>query len=547
MHIIMNIMLPLAACAAIANHVKSEVIERNVDSLLITTDIVSLLVGAIDATQYRRNGSLSLPYGAKKCDYGTSVNWIDREYAIAGQHYFLTIADTFSINDLNLAAYHIEASTYSNTPADSEFVEKALQHVDRIADYTPLVWDIAASSLRGSTMYVKRYAPSMCSMCKRVHDNDNTMFLIFNSEAKVARWKCIRATEIKSIVFYEEDTYEAAFAKRFESRESGTIKLALAPTHKKSLLPSSSLLPLAENNSDDEVESYSTDYEQMLVDHARLLYERKCRDGQYIKNIDRLIKRSLGNSIRRDLTAKVRVYVIVEATVIRYDENDFVTGMVVQKIIPAGKINDFDMLECRNDHVVALMQLRKGAHQFAVGESIPLRVGSSICDIGSDRILINGIPFIPIAPDAVQVTVGKLTAESKKYFDVMIKPLLKRELERKAKLDVIQWNSFNKLLCPYKTGAPETGTVDLMDVDAIYGTLGINYRADMAQLKLSSKVAPKSEAPIVLLEESRIALTRLAFPFVKQLSVVNDLTEQYPPEESSKVEHVWKMYSHNKL
>ena len=68
---------------------------------------------------------------------------------------------------------------------------------------------------------------------------------------------------------------------------------------------------------------YSTEYEQMLLDHAKIIYEKACRDGQYVQSINRIIKRSLPNLIKRDLDAKVRVYVVAEATVIRYDQYDF--------------------------------------------------------------------------------------------------------------------------------------------------------------------------------------------------------------------------------
>jgi len=78
---------------------------------------------------------------------------------------------------------------------------------------------------------------------------------------------------------------------------------------------------------------YSTNYEQMLLDHAKILYEKKCRDGQYIQSIDKLVKRSLPNLIKRDLTSKVRVYIVVEVTAIRYDKYDFINCMKIQKII----------------------------------------------------------------------------------------------------------------------------------------------------------------------------------------------------------------------
>ena len=152
---------------------------------------------------------------------------------------------------------------------------------------------------------------------------------------------------------------------------------------------------------------YSTEYEQMLLDHAKIMYEGKCRDGRYVKSIDRLIKRSLPNLIKRDLDAKIRVFVVVEATVIRYDQYDFITGMKINKIIPAGKIGNFDMLECRNDHVVALIKIKQGIDQFKVGDMIPIRVGQSMYKISNSHILVNGYPFLPYVPDQVYYSIGE--------------------------------------------------------------------------------------------------------------------------------------------
>ncbi len=246
-HIITNIVVPLKACSAIVEHIKADVIKNNPEVLMIDESIIDLLIDAIDVTQYHRNGSLSLPFGTKQCDDGTFTNWIFREYAVAGQQYFITIGDIFMIADLDLTAYNItDASSYGGVAASPEFVQAALKHVSNIQDYSSRVWDISTSILRKSTMYVKRYASSMCSICNRVHDNDNTMFLIFNSERGIASWKCARRPDIKPIVFYKQeieiDNLDMddidAFAKRYDtlntlsSIDMGEDPLDIAPPHK---------------------------------------------------------------------------------------------------------------------------------------------------------------------------------------------------------------------------------------------------------------------------------------------------------------------------
>jgi hypothetical protein len=291
---------------------------------------------------------------------------------------------------------------------------------------------------------------------------------------------------------------------------------------------------------------YATNYEQMLIDHAKQMYERKCRDGQYIKSIDRLVKRSLPNLIRRDLDAKVRVYVVVEATAIRYDQYDFITGMAIQKVIPAGKIGNFDLLECRNDHVVALMRIQQGVDQFKVGDVIPIRAGASMYKIGNEHILVNGVPFLPYVPDQIQYSMGALSADAKTYFNDMIKPLIDRELARKETLDQTRWTAIAKLLYPYKKSMKVSGMTKLMSIDSIQnGLFSVDYRSDLSTLQIC---ATASSTAITMSEDENGSLTRLSFPFVKWIGAINDLTEQYASDTAyNHLDHVWDLYTAHKL
>lgn len=218
-HLITNLMLPTQACRAIANHVRHEVLENNMSILGIDDTIVSSLISSIDTEQLRKHGSLSLPFGTKRTEFGCYTNWIYKNYDRSGQRYFLTIGDRHVLHDIDLSGYNIvEKSNFTNE-ASPEFVKEALAHAGNIPDYNSRVWDLNSSVLKRSTMYVKRYASSYCSGCKRTHDNDNTLFLIFNSDMGIASWKCARDYNMKPIIFYrkeliEEDEFDIeAFAK----------------------------------------------------------------------------------------------------------------------------------------------------------------------------------------------------------------------------------------------------------------------------------------------------------------------------------------------
>lgn len=222
LHVVTNLMLPIAVCAAIIDHVKHFVIPDNVEVLDIDHDIVDLIADSIDVGQCRFHGSLSLPYGTKN----GKTNVIRRNYDIPGQRYFLTIDDQYTIHDVDTKKYNVaETFTGKNVAASPEFVKEALKHINNVADYSSRAWDINGSVLKGSTMYVKRSASSMCSICERTHDNDNTLFLIFNSEAGVASWKCARSMEAKAIPFYtvNSDIIEGFAAQFKQSKKESPV------------------------------------------------------------------------------------------------------------------------------------------------------------------------------------------------------------------------------------------------------------------------------------------------------------------------------------
>lgn len=289
---------------------------------------------------------------------------------------------------------------------------------------------------------------------------------------------------------------------------------------------------------------YATDYDQMLLDHAKLMYQGKCRDGQFIKSIDKLVRRSLPNLIQRDLNAKVRVYVLVEAIAVRYDQYDFITGMKVTKIIPAGKIGSFDTIECKNDHVVALMRVQKGFDAFKIGSTIPIRVGQSMYKIEDKHVLINGYPFLPYVPEPTVYEIGKITPEIKSYYDKMILPLIQRELSRKSKCDKARWNKFAKIIHPFKSEDKSTGGINIQNIDSFENNfIEINYKVPMEEMVVFAAKQPQN----VIKENTKIAITRIMFQFIKHIEVVNTLCEYYDTDEKeNEIDQVWNLYIENK-
>lgn len=233
-HIITNIMAPVKVGSAIIKNVKMEIIQNNLRALDIDEYIADILCNAIDFHPCKFRGSLSLPYGAKKTDMGVYHNLIKRDYDIPNQRFFLTVDDQYLINDLDFTNYKVFDNFSVSHAASSDFVARALAHVNSIPDYCERTWDIKASVVKKSFMYVKRRSSSMCSVCKRIHDNDNTMLLIFNSNSGIASWKCTHNDETKAKVFYREEIEVPeidleAFCSKFQSKKKIDPKPQLKP------------------------------------------------------------------------------------------------------------------------------------------------------------------------------------------------------------------------------------------------------------------------------------------------------------------------------
>ncbi len=298
----------------------------------------------------------------------------------------------------------------------------------------------------------------------------------------------------------------------------------------------------------DQNAIYSTDYDQMLLAHAKILYEKKCRDGQYIQSVDKLVRRSLPNLIRRDLTSKIRVYIEVEVTAIRYDKMDFIDGLQIHKVIARTNDDGYNVIYCGNDHVICVIKASNDVSQFKIGDIIPARVAQSMYTIGSKYIKMSGYQFLPNIPDPVSYSIGTLHPDVKNLFKTMILPLLEKELEKKDSLDSARWDHFAKLLIPTKKPTKVSSSdVSIMDIDALQRKIiTIDYKSDLSKLKISAISSP-STGDIVVADDQKNIIIRTAYEFVKYIAMINNLTETYATDdEYANIEYIWKRYEENK-
>lgn len=312
---------------------------------------------------------------------------------------------------------------------------------------------------------------------------------------------------------------------------------------------------------------YSRDYDLMIIQQAKALYEGKCMDNQFVKSIDNIVvKRSLPNLIRRDLDAKIRIYAIVQATVIRYDVYDVINNMVVTKIIQKGKIGSFDMLECSNDHAKALIKLDDRLADFKVGDTIPVKVGATqvgntkvgaiMFKINHDEVLVSACPFVPHRMEKIAYVVPKLTATERDQMKSKLVALVQTQLDNKKNVDANRWKYFDNLVYPFKTNQSKKapgGTVDLLtllgELDKYEGKfITIDQMINMSTLQVSIVSQKEADDNEILVVSDGSALYKIASTFAKHLDVLNELSEIYKEDKMfEKHQYVWDLYDQNKF
>jgi hypothetical protein len=300
---------------------------------------------------------------------------------------------------------------------------------------------------------------------------------------------------------------------------------------------------------------YSKNYNAMLLRQTKDLYENKCMDQQYILSIDRIIKRSQPNLIRRDLDAKVRIFVIVEATVLRFDKYDTVTNMTVNKIIPKSKIGPTDLLECSNEYSRALIKLDDKLTGFKIGDTIPIKVGAALLKIQNSQVLINAYPFVPHKMDKIAYLVPKLTTYDQEQINSTLGSLIETKVQELSMVDATRAKYFKQLLYPFLVASKSTIGIQynlsqvLQELSkyegkAIYIDQGIN----LSDLKVSIVTAAQADSNELVWATNPNFASIIVYTFAKHLNLISSLSLTYIDQNVfEQHQYLWDLYAQNRF
>lgn len=286
---------------------------------------------------------------------------------------------------------------------------------------------------------------------------------------------------------------------------------------------------------------YSKDYDNIILNKGKEIYEKKCYKNQYIYSIDSIVKRSLCKLIKRNADGFIRFDIIYNITIIKPNIGDIICNVTVDNII---NNNDQNILHCNNDHILAFLD-NTNKLDITIDQVIPIIVGGIEFNIFKPKILINSYPFIPILTDNKWYKVHKMSELDIKYLTDNILTtvtIIENKRDEILKIKNNRWNYFDNLLYKYKKDKVNTKLIDLLD----FQELGFIKLDDT--LHLSNKKILYSKSEEEYLNDNMINIYEMyLMNYIKYIDTVNQLSTCYHEEDIfNKHQNIFKIYSDNK-
>ncbi len=200
-----------------------------------------------------------------------------------------------------------------------------------------------------------------------------------------------------------------------------------------------------------------SDIDGNLMSILRSEYENKCFRSCFVKSVIRILERSECMISQEGDTCHGKMNVRFEVEAIVYSAGELIHGCVVKNKDKGG------IIIASTPHASIFMNTHLSTASIAVGQTISVRVGSSMYKYGSTSVSINAYPvsFSP-AYNVYSITKDSFDADEMHIIHASLERVKEEEaLAAEAKKKNLKgWEFFNKLLYSYKTdqSAPEKAT-----------------------------------------------------------------------------------------
>lgn len=305
-------------------------------------------------------------------------------------------------------------------------------------------------------------------------------------------------------------------------------------------------------------EIYTRDYDEMLIHHAKLVYEKKCFQNMFIDSINRVIKRSIPTIVKRDIhNCKFRLYAIFDIDIIKYDEYDIIVGAKVMDVIQKGRIDSKqDVIICKTDHATILINHSNILSTIEKNQIIPVVVGGVNYNTMKPTILINAYPFVPMLKEKKVYKIDSLTSENIQYLEEYVFTKLNSKIDEMKEIvsspkKKKRWDFFVDLLYPYKkkkySDSSDTKKSD-KDKISIFDTTVSGYVLLSDEYPLHEMEFIKTKETDDCIVEKAINVYEIfIMDVIKHIDTVNQLTLTYLDDAVfDSHQNIFNIYKDNK-
>lgn len=271
-------------------------------------------------------------------------------------------------------------------------------------------------------------------------------------------------------------------------------------------------------------DKYVKNREDYYLKKIQNQYEGTCIDNKYIYKVNKILKLSLTNIIRRTTTSDCDVNLILDVTFIVLNQYDVITNNKVIEII-----NSKNIIICKNDYASILIENNVSLSTIKVGQNIPIIVGRASYRLHESFLTINAFPFVVILSKPIIYNIIRLSDDEKEKLQVLI-DTIKKEEELKDEKNK-RWLYFSKLIYPFKTDKSKLSKNQSISSLFDLNQEGLISVSDEQNILDGNMIKLTETTDEIINEKALTVYSLLLIRYLKKLILVRELTEIYSDDK----------------
>lgn len=284
-------------------------------------------------------------------------------------------------------------------------------------------------------------------------------------------------------------------------------------------------------------------------------YSRRCFRECYIVSVDRIVRK--GECIINQVggSAYGTIAIIFEVTAIVFIKGEILTGCLIKHINEKA-----NLITCVADIAYIMLTRKDTFESLQVGQYITVQVGVVKYSIGSDKVAVNAIPFLPSSQEVIYQIADK--KDDNKLLEDVLKRIESEEaaMQTTRSTNERQWMVFSQLISTYLNPPKlhdSAVTINLLterDKIAEYSYIVRDNRLNLTTpAAVVYKELPKDDMvytnfkTVIVKASMREILLALLEDYCGRIRAVREMTGVYStPELINSHKNLWNIYKMSK-